>query len=287
MDVKIFSDPRKPAYLNFDAGSKPLKDPIRPETLGRVRAYRHGRIKQKLIEHDCAALLVYDPLNIRYATDCSDMQIWTMHNPSRYALICAEGPTICFEYAQAMHLAEGLPMVDEVRPCISWFYFASGPNVEANAKKWADEIAGLVRQRRDLAVAGDRARGNAARDDRIGTCRRADRFDNRNVSISAAGGMRSVSMGRVILASYWLPAAFPRPRLRARCVNNESNRQLNLDPPRRVSRKHRSLDRQARRYAVAELKIFAHHLPFGYWSPESGHTQTRRRRKQSRPRLST
>lgn len=146
MDVKVFSDPRKPAYLNFAAGSKPLKDPIRPETLARVRAYRHGRIKQKLIEHDCAALLVYDPLNIRYATDCSDMQIWTMHNPSRYALICADGPTICFEYAQAMHLAEGLPMVDEVRPCISWFYFASGPNVEANAKKWADEIAGLVRQ---------------------------------------------------------------------------------------------------------------------------------------------
>jgi Xaa-Pro aminopeptidase len=66
-----------------------------------VRAYRHGRIKQKLAEHDCAALLAYDPLNIRYATDCSDMQIWTMHNASRYALVCTEGPTICFEYAQA------------------------------------------------------------------------------------------------------------------------------------------------------------------------------------------
>jgi Xaa-Pro dipeptidase len=146
MDVKVFSDPRKPAYLNFDAGSKPLKDPIDPETLARVRAYRHGRIKQKLAEHDCAAILVYDPLNIRYATDCSDMQIWTMHNPSRYALIFADGPTICFEYAQALHLAEGLPMVDEVRPCTSWFYFASGPRLTESAGKWADEIADLMRQ---------------------------------------------------------------------------------------------------------------------------------------------
>lgn len=144
MDIKVFSDPRKPAYLNFDAASKPLKDPIRPETISKVRKFRHGRIKQKLAEHDCAALLAYDPLNIRYATDCSDMQVWTLHNPSRYVLACTDGPTICFEYAQAMHLAEGLDMVDEVRPSISWFYFATGPRLEERAAKWADEIADLV-----------------------------------------------------------------------------------------------------------------------------------------------
>src|SRR5438045_3268131 len=141
MNIQIFSDPRKPAYLNFDGASRPLKDPIRPETLAKVRAYRHGRIKQKLAEHDCAALLVYDPLNIRYATDCSDMQVWTMHNPSRYALISTDGPTICFEYAQAMHLAQNLPMVDEVRPAVTWFYFTTGPRLEERAAVWADEIA--------------------------------------------------------------------------------------------------------------------------------------------------
>jgi Xaa-Pro aminopeptidase len=146
MNIPIFGDPRKPAYLNFDAASTPLKDPIRRETVARVRAYRHGRIKQKLAEHDCAALLAYDPLNIRYATDCSDMQVWTLHNPSRYALVCTDGPTICFEYVQAMHLAEGLDMVDEVRPCVGWFYFVSGPRLTEHAEAWADEIASLVRQ---------------------------------------------------------------------------------------------------------------------------------------------
>jgi Xaa-Pro dipeptidase len=144
--IKVFSDLRKPAYLNFDAASRPLKDPIRPETVKKVRAYRHGRIKEKLAEHDCAALLAYDPLNIRYATDCSDMQIWTMHNPSRYTFVATEGPTICFEYAQAQHVARGLDMVDEVRPCISWFYFTAGPRLEERANQWADEIASLVRQ---------------------------------------------------------------------------------------------------------------------------------------------
>lgn len=143
-EVKVFSDPRKPAYLNFAAGDKPLKNPIGPETVKKVRAYRHGRIKQKLAEHDCAALLAYDPLNIRYATDCSDMQIWTMHNASRYALVCTEGPTICFEYAQAQHLARGLDMVDEVRPCTTWFYFTDGSRLVERANQWADEIVDLV-----------------------------------------------------------------------------------------------------------------------------------------------
>src|SRR5262245_58384074 len=120
--VTVFTDPRKPAYLNPEAAGMPLKDPIGSETVKKVRAYRHGRIRKKLAEHDCAALLAYDPLNIRYATDCSDMQVWTMHNPSRYAFIATDGPTICFEYAQAQHVARGLDMVDEVRPCTSWYY---------------------------------------------------------------------------------------------------------------------------------------------------------------------
>ncbi len=144
--IDIFSDPRKPAYLNFEAGAAPLENPVPPGTINTVRMYRHKRLKDELARQDCAAILLYDPLNIRYATDCSDMQIWTMHNAARYALVCTNGPTISFEYKQAMHLAQGLDCVDEVRPCISWFYFASGPRTEERAAQWADEIADLVRQ---------------------------------------------------------------------------------------------------------------------------------------------
>ncbi len=143
--LKLFSDARKKEYPNFAAADQPLKNPIKRETVAKVRAYRHGRIKQKLIEHDCAAILLFDPLNIRYATDCSDMQVWTMHNAARYAIVCADGPTICFEYRNAMHLAQGLDQVDEVRPATSWFYFASGPQVARNAKLWAAEIADIVK----------------------------------------------------------------------------------------------------------------------------------------------
>lgn len=144
--IDIYSDPRKPAYLNFEAGAAPLKNPVPDGTINAARAHRHKRMKDEVIKHDCAAILLYDPLNIRYATDCSDMQVWTLHNPSRYVLLFADGPTICFEYKQAMHLAEGLDMVDEVRPSISWFYFSAGPRCEEKANLWADQIADLMRQ---------------------------------------------------------------------------------------------------------------------------------------------
>lgn len=144
--INIFSDPRIPSYINFDAGAGPLKNPVPDGTINTVRAYRHQRLKEQVLEHDCAAILLYDPLNIRYATDCSDMQLWTIHNAARYALVFVDGPTICFEYKQAMHLAEGLDRVDEVRPAISWFYFSAGPRVEEKATLWAEDIADLMHQ---------------------------------------------------------------------------------------------------------------------------------------------
>ena len=144
--LKVFSDERKNEYPNFEAADRPLENPISAQTVAKVRAYRHERIKQKLVEHDCAAILLYDPLNIRYATDCSDMQVWTMHNAARYAVVCADGPTICFEYKNAMHLAENLDQVDEVRPATSWFYFGAGPLIDKRVKIWAAEVADVVRQ---------------------------------------------------------------------------------------------------------------------------------------------
>ena len=130
----------------FRRRSKPLKDPIRPETVKKVRAYRHGRIKQKLAEHDCAALLVYDPLNIRYATDCSDMQIWTMHNPSRYTVICTDGPTSASNMRRRCIWRRACRWSMRCVPASAGSISPAVPHLEASAKQWADEIADLVRQ---------------------------------------------------------------------------------------------------------------------------------------------
>jgi Xaa-Pro aminopeptidase len=143
----IFKDVRKREYLNKEGADKPLKSPIPLSTLKTARAYRKRRIVEKVREHDCAAILLYDPVNIRYALDVSNMQVWMMHNASHYALVFADGHGIAFEYGKSEHLAHGIETVDEVRTAKSWFYFSSGNNLATRVEAWADEIADLVRQR--------------------------------------------------------------------------------------------------------------------------------------------
>ena len=51
-------------------------------------------------------MLLYDPCNIRYAFDCTNMQSWTLHNPMRYALVLAGGPANMFELTGCLHQSE-------------------------------------------------------------------------------------------------------------------------------------------------------------------------------------
>ncbi len=110
-----------------------------------MRAYRLARLRAELRRCDYAGLLVYDPVNIRYATGTTNMQVWVLHNPVRYAFVATEGPVVLFDFHGGFHLSAGIETVDEVRPARGWFYFATGPRTAARAMEWAREIADLVR----------------------------------------------------------------------------------------------------------------------------------------------
>ncbi len=140
-----FKDDRKLTYLNAEGADKPLKSPVPAEVLERARSYRLQRLREQMDVADCAALLLYDPCNIRYAFDCSNMQVWTLHNPMRYALILAGGPAIMFEFKGCLHQSKGLPGIDEIRVAKTWMFMASGDKVETAKGDWADEIADLIR----------------------------------------------------------------------------------------------------------------------------------------------
>jgi len=38
------------------------------DTQSRIQAYRIDQIRRRLIDADCAAIVLFDPVNIRYAT---------------------------------------------------------------------------------------------------------------------------------------------------------------------------------------------------------------------------
>lgn len=146
-----FKDDRKQAFLNAEGADKPLVSPVPHVVLERARAYRLARYRAVMDEHDVAGMLLYDPVNIRYAFDCSNMSIWTAHNPIRYGLILNGGPGIMFEFKGCEHLCDGLPGIDEVRRAVGWMFMHSGERAEEWLEVWADEIADLVGKGR-LAV---------------------------------------------------------------------------------------------------------------------------------------
>lgn len=123
-----------------------------------IRRYRLERVRAELRAAECDAALLYDPLNIRYATDTTNMSVWTMHNSVRYALVCTDGPVVLFEFSKGEFLGTHSEVVDEIRPALSHEYYYAGSRVAERARRWAGEIAGLVLEHRrgDGRLAVDR-----------------------------------------------------------------------------------------------------------------------------------
>ena len=111
-----------------------------------IRRYRLTRVREMLRKFDYAGIVLFDPLNVRYATDSTNMQLWVTHNAARYVFVPTEGPVIMFDYHDTKFLNSHSEVIDEVRTATSWFYFVAGDRYEEQAQKWAAEIADLVKQ---------------------------------------------------------------------------------------------------------------------------------------------
>jgi Xaa-Pro dipeptidase len=118
--------------------------PGRVPNLARLRRERLERLRRELAQRDYAAALLYDPINIRFASDTRNMAVWTLHNAVRYLFVPTQGPCVLFDFHNCAHISDGIETVDEVRLARAWYYFASGPRVAEQAKAWAAEIADLV-----------------------------------------------------------------------------------------------------------------------------------------------
>ncbi|WP_112322567.1 dimethylsulfonioproprionate lyase DddP [Oceanibium sediminis] len=113
--------------------------------LAAMRAFRLARIMGALSERDWAGVLLFNPLNIRYATDTTNMQLWNAHNPFRATLVCADGHMVLWDYKCAPFLAGFNPLVSEVRPGPGMYYFGSGDRTEDDAAAFASDISELLR----------------------------------------------------------------------------------------------------------------------------------------------
>lgn len=123
------------------------------ETLGlqlpnltKMREFRLERIKQELVRRDLAGVLLFDPLNIRYATDSTNMQLWITHNHARACYVAADGHMVLWDFHSCEHLSAHLPLVKELRHGASFFYFESGDKVNQHARHFVAELTEIVRE---------------------------------------------------------------------------------------------------------------------------------------------
>ncbi len=113
--------------------------------LERMRRARWEKLTRALVDRDYGGLLMFDPMNIRYATDTTNMQLWNSHNPFRAVLLCADGHMVIWEYKQSPFLVEFNPLVRELRPSASFFYSVTGDRSAAAADAFASQVDELMR----------------------------------------------------------------------------------------------------------------------------------------------
>ena len=118
---------------------------LTPPNLDRMREYRWRRLTEALVKRDIGGLLMFDPLNIRFATDTTNMQLWNSHNPFRAVLLCADGHMVIWEYKQAPFLVTFNPLVKELRSGASFFYSITGDKGEEAASSFANQVDEVMR----------------------------------------------------------------------------------------------------------------------------------------------
>ena len=130
--------PTKLAFEEWEKAGLILPD------LQKMRKYRWERLTQHIVDRDYGGLLMFDPLNIRYATDSTNMQLWNTHNPFRAVLLCADGYMVIWDYKNSPFLSEFNPLVKEQRSGADLFYFDRGDKVDIAADIFANEVRDLI-----------------------------------------------------------------------------------------------------------------------------------------------
>ncbi len=136
---RIEIGPTALAYAEWEAAGLVLPD------LQAMRRFRWERLTRHVVERDYGGLLMFDPLNIRYATDTTNMQLWNAHNPFRAVLLCADGHMVIWDYKSSPFLSDFNPLVAERRSGASMYYFANGDRVEDAASAFVGDVDEIMR----------------------------------------------------------------------------------------------------------------------------------------------
>ncbi|MFK8019355.1 MAG: M24 family metallopeptidase [Pseudomonadales bacterium] len=112
--------------------------------LPQMREYRLQRVVDQLNKMGYDGALLFDPMNIRYVTDSTNMQLWVMHNNSRYVWVGADGSVVLWDYVECEFLSAHNPLIKDVRPAVNTIFFLAGTRYAEKTDAWAADVYSVI-----------------------------------------------------------------------------------------------------------------------------------------------
>jgi Xaa-Pro aminopeptidase len=108
----------------------------------RLRRDRLAKMQREMAARDLAAVLLVNPVNVRYATGVAVMDFWTSINLARYALVPVHGDPQLFEYSKSLFVAQAV--WPGARPAKAWQFRFSQHEADKRSAAWAAELKDLL-----------------------------------------------------------------------------------------------------------------------------------------------
>lgn len=148
--TKAFAAKPQPLTLEQAAWKTPpmqLTDTEGLIDVPRMRRYRQNRLRAQMKAHGIAAVILTDPLSIRYATGVRNCTLFQMHIHAGYLFLPAEGPVIYFDSEPGRETGAQLETIDEIRDdLLPLSYMFAGYRHQEWCNKWAAQIKALVHE---------------------------------------------------------------------------------------------------------------------------------------------
>lgn len=127
-DAPHAAPPRKPGFTDAE--------------LGELRAYRLGRLREKMKAAEVALCVFTNPVNLRYAADFREYPMFQSHIPTNYLFVPVEG-------ALRMHGAwrRNLPAVGEYRQSDLLTAFDGGFDLRRNNARFAASLTAFLKEK--------------------------------------------------------------------------------------------------------------------------------------------
>ena len=115
--------------------------------MARMRGYRLHRLQDELSRRELGACVLFNPINIRYATGSRNFPVWGLHFPGRYAFVPAAGLPGTVRVPR-QRIPRAGTRVDRRNPYRHLLVLQGrGPARGERAQRWSAEIDALMRER--------------------------------------------------------------------------------------------------------------------------------------------